>query len=253
MWSCAPSISFSGTCSSPSLSPPCWYGAAPKAVGPVTLHDACGARGDERTQRAVRELAARLGCAVTEPEYSGNRAPCCGYGGLAGYAKPEVAREMTDFALRDTDGVQLTYCMGCRDRYARAGAESAHIIELVYGAPASSPPGISEKRRNRLELRRGLLRELWGEDEMKKPLGFRLEITDEARALMEERMILDTDVLSVMEHYRESGEAVLENDTGLLVTRHRIGNVTFWVKFTEDAEGYTVRRAYSHRMTIETR
>ena len=51
----------------------------------------------------------------------------------------------------------------------------------------------------------------------------------------------------------ESGEAVLENDTGLLVTRHRIGNVTFWVKFTEDAEGYTVRRAYSHRMTIETR
>lgn len=226
---------------------------APEAVGPVTLHDACGARGDERTQRAVRELAARLGCAVTEPEYSGDRAPCCGYGGLAGYAKPEVAREMTDFALRDTDGVQLTYCMGCRDRYARAGAESAHIIELVYGAPASSPPGISEKRRNRLELRRGLLRELWGEDEMKKPLGFRLEITDEARALMEERMILDTDVLSVMEHYRESGEAVLENDTGLLVTRHRIGNVTFWVKFTEDAEGYTVRRAYSHRMTIETR
>ena len=59
--------------------------------------------------------------------------------------------------------------------------------------------------------------------------------------------------VSPLEHYRESGEAVLENDTGLLVTRHRIGNVTFWVKFTEDTEGYTVRRAYSHRMTIETR
>ena len=131
---------------------------APTAVGSVTLHDACGARGDAHTQRAVRELASRLGCAVTEPEYSGERAPCCGYGGLvscanpkmAGYAKPEVAAEMTAAALDGAEGLQLTYCMGCRDRYARSGAESAHILELVYGAPSGSPPGISEKRRNRL-------------------------------------------------------------------------------------------------------
>ena len=226
---------------------------APHAVGEVTLHDACGARGDAHTQRAVRGLAGKLGCSVAEPAYSGERAPCCGYGGLAGFAKPEVAAEMTAFALEGTAGVQLTYCMGCRDRYARAGAESAHILELVYGAAAGAPPGISEKRRNRLELRRRLLRNIWGEDEMDVPLDFRLEITGEARALMEERMVLDTDVVSVMRAYHASGEAVLENDTGLLVTRLRIGNVTFWVKFTEDADGYTVHRVYSHRMTIETR
>ena len=225
---------------------------APRAAGPVTLHDACGARGDAHTQRAVRELAARLGCEIAEPEYGGDRAPCCGYGGLAGYAKPEVAREMTDFALADAEGLQLTYCMGCRDRYERAGAESAHILELVYGAPAGAPPGISEKRRNRLELRRRFLRHAGEEEPMEKP-EFALTLTDEARALMEQRMVLDTDVIAVMRAYRESGEAVLENDTGLLVTRLRIGNVTFWVKFTEDAEGYTVRRVYSHRMTIETR
>ena len=88
---------------------------------------------------------------------------------------------------------------------------------------------------------------------MDVPLDFRLEITGEARALMEERMVLDTDVVSVMRAYHANGEAVLENDTGLLVTRLRIGNVTFWVKFTEDADGYTVHRVYSHRMTIETR
>ncbi len=225
---------------------------APRAAGPVTLHDACGARGDAHTQRAVRALAARLGCEIAEPEYGGDRAPCCGYGGLAGYAKPEVAREMTDFALADAEGLQLTYCMGCRDRYERAGAESAHILELVYGAPAGAPPGISEKRRNRLELRRRFLRLAGEEEPMEKP-EFALTLTDEARALMEQRMVLDTDVIAVMRAYRESGEAVLENDTGLLVTRLRIGNVTFWVKFTEDAEGYTVRRVYSHRMTIETR
>ena len=84
-------------------------------------------------------------------------------------------------------------------------------------------------------------------------LGFELTITAEARELMEARMILDTDVAAVMRRYRETGEAVLEIDSGLLVTRARLGNVTFWVKFTEDEKGYTVHRAYSHRMTIETR
>ena len=226
---------------------------APEAVGPVVLHDACGARGDEHTQAAVRKLAGQLGCAIRETEYSGDRAPCCGYGGLAGYAGPEIAAGMTAAALENTSGLQLTYCMGCRDRYARAGAESRHILELVYGVPAGAPPGISEKRRNRLELRRRLLRDIWGENELDKPLNFGLEITEEARALMEERMILESDVIQVMSSYHDSGEAVLENDTGLLVTRLRIGNVTFWVKFTENGGTYTVHRVYSHRMTIETR
>ena len=172
---------------------------------------------------------------------------------LAGYAKPEVAAEMTAAALDGAEGLQLTYCMGCRDRYARSGAESVHILELIYGAPSGSPPGISEKRRNRLELKRRMLREIWMEDDAMEKLDFKLEFTDEARALMEARMVLDTDVVRVMRAYRESGDAVVENDTGLIVTRARLGNVTFWVKFTEDAGGYTVHRVYSHRMTIETR
>ena len=117
----------------------------------------------------------------------------------------------------------------------------------------AAPPDISEKRRNRLLLKRGLLRDIWGEDEMDEPLGFRLEITDEARALMDGRMVLDTDVAEVMKAYRATGEAVEELETGLLVARLRRGNVTFWVKFTEDGDGFTVRRVYSHRMTVETR
>ena len=82
-------------------------------------------------------------------------------------------------------------------------------MELVYGVPAGALPGISEKRRNRLELRRRLLRDIWGEDEMNKPLNLKLDITGEARALMEERMILESDVIQVMSSYNDSGEAVL--------------------------------------------
>ena len=227
---------------------------ASHAGATAALHDSCGARGDAHTQSAVREIVRRLGFALGEGEWSGDRSPCCGYGGLVSYANPDVASELARSCLSTAPGQpQITYCMACRDRLAREGAQSVHILELVYGAQAAQTPGISEKRRNRLLLKQSLLRDIWGEDVKNEPLGFRLEITGEARALMEQRMILDTDITAVMRHYRESGEAVLDADSGLLSTRCRLGNVTFWVKFTEDAEGYTVHRAYSHRMTVETR
>ena len=226
---------------------------APKAVGEAVLHDACGARGDADTQAAIRKIMSQLGCEVKEPEYTGDSSPCCGYGGLAGYAKPEVAADYTRAALEGCEGLQLSYCMGCRDRYARQGAESAHLLELVYASPAGSPPGISEKRKNRLSLKQRLLRDIWKEDTHMAPRGYKIEYTPEVKELMEQRMVLESDIETVMQAYREGGEAIYEADTGLRISRYRLGNVTFWVKFTEDAEGYVIHSAYSHRMTVETR
>lgn len=53
-----------------------------------------------------------------------------------------------------------------------------------------------------------------------------------------------------MKAYRETGEAILDGETGLLTARARIGNVTFWAVFEEKDGGYLVHRAYSHRMTV---
>jgi hypothetical protein len=100
---------------------------------PAALHDSCGARGDAHTQETIRNLASRLGVKLVETEYSGDRSPCCGYGGLTAYANPEVAGEITRKALERTDAPYITYCMACRDRFAREGRESRHILELIYG------------------------------------------------------------------------------------------------------------------------
>jgi hypothetical protein len=144
--------------------------------------------------------------------------------------------------------------MACRDRFAREGRESRHILELIYGTDAGAPPDISEKRYNRLNLKRELLRELWQEETAEMKLDYELTFTDEARRLMDSRMILTDDVIAVLNDYRESGEAVLDSETGLLIARKRLGNATFWVKFTEDSgQGYTVHGAYSHRMNVVRR
>ena len=84
-------------------------------------------------------------------------------------------------------------------------------------------------------------------------LGFTIDYTPEAIEMMDDRMILKTDVIRVLQNLKETGEAVLDGETGLCVTRARLGNVTFWVKYTETETGYLVHRAYSHRMNVTTR
>ena len=226
---------------------------AGRAGKPVAVHDACGARGDYETQSSIRRIAQSLGCTLEESEYSGDKAPCCGYGGLTQYTNREVAKKMTDKCLEGSGLPYLSYCMACRDRFAREGRESMHLLELVYGTSADHCPDISEKRYNRLSLRNTLLSEVWNEEVEAVDLGFTIDYTAEAEEMMDDRMILKTDVIRVLQQLRETGEAILDEETGLIVTRARLGNVTFWVKFTETETGYLVHRAYSHRMTIQTR
>ncbi len=221
---------------------------------PAALHDSCGARGDAKTQEAIRQIASQLGCTLVETEYSGDRSPCCGYGGLTAYANREVAKEMTQKCLTRSDEPYISYCMACRDRFAREGRESRHILELVYGTDAGAPPDISEKRYNRMRLKNDLLKELWNEEVYEVGPEFEIRYTPEALQMMDDRMILKSDVIDVLRYMRESGEAIRDTETGFIIARRRIGNATFWVKYTEEgADSYLVRSAYSHRMNIVPR
>ena len=220
---------------------------------PIAVHDACGARGDHATQDSIRRIAQSLGCAVAPTDYEGDKSPCCGYGGLTQYTNREVAKKMTDSCLSRSELPYLSYCMACRDRFAREGRESMHILELVYGTSADHCPDISAKRYNRLSLKQELQKEVWNEEVEAAMPGFTIDYTPEAIEMMDDRMILKSDVTRVLQSLRETGEAILDEETGLIVTRARLGNVTFWVKFTETETGYLVHRAYSHRMTIQNR
>ena len=220
---------------------------------PIAIHDACGARGDHETQNSIRRIAESLGCTVEDTPYSGDKSPCCGYGGLTQFTNREVAKKMTDKCLERSDLPYLSYCMACRDRFAREGRESMHLLELVYGTSADHCPDISAKRYNRLGLKEELLKDVWNEEVEAVDLGFTIDYTPEAEIMMDDRMILKSDVIRVLQALRENGEAILDEETDLIVTRARLGNVTFWVKFTETETGYLVHRAYSHRMTIQSR
>ena len=85
-------------------------------------------------------------------------------------------------------------------------------------------------------------------------LDYELKFTEAALKMMDDRMILKSDVIAVMDEVRQSGEAILDSETGLLIARSRLGNATFWVKFTREGDNsYLVHSAYSHRMNIVRR
>lgn len=225
-------------------------GVKPVSEETVAVHDACGARGNAAMQEEVRAFIRALGCRIEEIPYEGDAAPCCGFGGLVKYTSPKIADKKAEFAAKRSGHRLLTYCMACRDQFARTGADTCHILELAYGVEPGPVPDLSARRANRLRLKQKLLAEIWKEGfEMETMLPVRY--ADGVMEQMEARMILKSDVDAVLKAYEASQEAVFDEERGWYVTSCRLGNVTFWVKFTREDDSYTVHGAYSHRMTVE--
>lgn len=225
-------------------------GTEPVTDQRVSIHDACGAREDGEIRAQIRRFAEALGCRVEEMPFAGELSPCCGYGGLVRYANPRMAEKKAAFASGRSEHRILTYCMACRDQFQRAGKDSIHILELACQVEPGPVPDLSLRRANRLKLKEKLQRELWkkeGRMEEMLPVIY----MEGAREEMDQRMILESDVNAVLKAYESSGEAVEDPEKGWLAASLRLGNVTFWVKFTDTEGCYRVYGAYSHRMTVE--
>lgn len=225
-------------------------GTEPVTDQRVSIHDACGAREDGEIRAQIRRFAEALGCRVEEMPFAGELSPCCGYGGLVRYANPKMAEKKAAFASGRSEHRILTYCMACRDQFQRAGKDSIHILELSCQVEPGPVPDLSLRRANRLKLKEKLQRELWKEEGRMEEM-LPVIYMEGAREEMDQRMILESDVNAVLKAYESSGEAVEDPEKGWLAASLRLGNVTFWVKFTDTEGCYRVYGAYSHRMTVE--
>ncbi|MGO4870208.1 MAG: pyridine nucleotide-disulfide oxidoreductase/dicluster-binding protein [Roseiarcus sp.] len=233
-------------------------GPRPALAGPLAIHDPCTGRHASEVQRAVRDLAARLGADVRELS-GAELTTCCGFGGLASFANPELADRIVDRRIEESAHDYLTYCAMCRDNFARRGKRAVHLLDLVYPAaegadPAARPdPGFSRRRDNRARLIARLLRQLWGED-MNDPVPeIDLIVPESVRAAMERKLILVEDVARVVAHAEATGKKLKDKATGHIVASLKVGAFTCWVEY-EAADGkFIVHRAYGHRMQVEAK
>lgn len=224
----------------------------------LAIHDPCSARHDTATQDAVRSIAAGLGVAIREMG-GAERTTCCGYGGLVSYADPVVADRIVDRRIAEDETDYLAYCAMCRDGFARRGKRTAHLLDLVFADaaaadPAGRPdPGLSRRHDARIDLKARLMRELWGEDMSVPVAAIDLTVPDDVRLDMERKLLLVEDAVRVIAEAEASGRKLQDPTSGHLVAAHRAGEVTCWVAYEPRGAGFVLRRAWSHRMSVEAK
>lgn len=231
--------------------------AAPRPVArPLAIHDPCTSRHALEVQEAVRSIAASMGAEVRELT-GAEKTTCCGYGGLASFANPEVGNAFVDRRIEESDDDYLAYCAMCRDNFARRGKRALHLIDLIFpdaDDPAARPdPGFSGRRDNSQRLRRRLLRELWGESMSDPVPSAPLIITEAVRADIERKLLLVDDIAEVIAEAERTGCMLKDRINGHFTASGRIGTVTTWVEYEPTEAGFVVHRAYGHRMQVEVK
>jgi NADPH-dependent glutamate synthase beta subunit-like oxidoreductase len=226
----------------------------PKASCTLAIHDPCSTRGVREVEGSARALLGELGVTVFELNEPG-LTTCCGYGGLMLFANPELATKTVTLRAKESDADYVTYCAMCRDRFAHHGKRAIHILDLVFedenGDPATRPdPGFSQRQENRAQLKDRLLRDVWGEKGSIMEPCIKVNISEEVKALLEERMILVEDVRRTITHAEQTGDKIENPATGRFVASFRPVSVTYWVEYSPECGGFTVHNAYSHRMEV---
>jgi Fe-S oxidoreductase len=210
-----------------------------------SVFDACAARHEPGMKNAVRRLAEHAGCQLEPLERHDAFEQCCGYGGQPGAANPEYVEFVVKKRTAESSRPYITYCINCRDIFREAGKEAVHILDLLLpgdGRPPQKLATVSERRENRIRLKRELLKEYWGMEpteaakEAKEPEEFsepkrKVRIPEELAKKLSKERILEEDVIEVLDFCERTGRRVFHSDTRTYSGYREIGHTTYWVEY----------------------
>ncbi|HWQ80309.1 MAG TPA: heterodisulfide reductase-related iron-sulfur binding cluster, partial [Anaerovoracaceae bacterium] len=109
------------------------YPAADTAKGTtVSVFDPCTSKYDRKVQQSIRTLLKKAGYETAELPSAGEKARCCGFGGLVYSSNPELVSRIgaRNAALGELEFV--TYCTNCRDSFAIQNKPSRHILDVLF-------------------------------------------------------------------------------------------------------------------------
>lgn len=222
--------------------------------GAASVFDSCASRGEPGLQAAVRELAGRAGLVLEPLPMEGRLAQCCSYGGQVSVAHPPYARQVVQARIAEGALPYVTYCSNCRDLFAAAGKPARHILDLLLDLDGADrvPPTVTERRRNRIALKRGLLETFWHETGRPEETPMDLRIGPELRRKLNDALILEADIAQVVAHCERSGRKLLDPATGTFTGHLLVGRMTCWAEYRPAAGGgFELVNAYGHRMSLE--
>ncbi len=227
-------------------------GISPKTLA---LHDSCTTRYESGLHDSVRNLMTKLGHTVEELPGNRDYTSCCGFGGLMMFANKEIARAVISRRVGESPSDYAVYCAMCRDNFVGQSKPVYHLLDLMFGNDEEQVqnrkgPDFSQRHENRARLKRTLMNRLWGDSVEEMQVSIRLDLTEEIRRLMEDRMILEEDVRQVLMAAEQTGKRIWNSETGRYTAYHKPGSVTYWVEYSISEEVYRIHNTYSHRLEI---
>lgn len=78
----------------------------------------------------------------------------------------------------------------------------------------------------------------------------KLVISEAIRELMEDRHILTDDIRQVIAYAEATGNKLLIHPPEHYLAHHKSANVTYWVEYLPQDDGFIIYNTYSHRMEI---
>ncbi|HWQ79301.1 MAG TPA: NAD(P)-binding protein [Anaerovoracaceae bacterium] len=219
-----------------------------------SVFDPCTSHGETALHLAVRELAERAGGILQPLPFEKDHAQCCSFGGQPAVANPDYIKKVIIKRIAQSDYPFITYCANCRDIFSSEGKPVLHILDVMFDIndERRRPPTISERRNNRIELKRGILKKFRDEEPPaeKTGSGITLQIGEALRKKLNDELILEQDVTSAVEYCEETCNKVIGAESGHFFGYKQIGRFTCWVEYRPVQEGFELINAYCHRMNI---
>lgn len=220
----------------------------------ISVFDPCSSRNDRTMQADIRKLITEVGLQIEELSHSGSEARCCSYGGHIHSANPKLVKKIRTDRIQENNNPYVTYCSNCRDTFASEGKACSHILDILFdiASPERLAPNLSERRRNRVNLAnelKGIATKKEGNGDEEERIN--LKIPPELQKEMNDRLIMEEDVLAVIEHCESTWNVLYNNNTGEYTGHLSQGVITYWVTYEKTNSGYTLKKVYSHRMKIE--
>ncbi len=219
-----------------------------------SIFDPCTARHIAPMEQAVRKLAENVGVPLEELP-KGNMHGCCGYGGQVSVADPIYYNYVKKSRSQLSENPYLVYCINCRDVFQSEGKKVWHILDLLFhmDSEGTKPPSLTQRRNNRIFLKKMLLQEIW-EETMENPSElskFQLKIGPEIQDKMDRMKILEEDLYTVIEYAENSGRRALDPEKKTYSCYRESGHITYWVEYRKEGEIYEIVNVYTHRMKIK--
>ena len=208
----------------------------------------CSALHNATLQKSINSILDKCGC---KAEILNNRGKCCGYGGHIKLANKPLYDEISTNRIADSAKPYVVYCANCLDVFRSKHKQSAHILEFVFGAGPETMPTLEEKRQNILSLKERIMEDTSELYEKKQNEWDKLNITfsKEARANMEDKLILDSEIAEVI-FKAERDKQFFETANGTKIASLEKDVLTFWAEYKKTDNGFFVEYAYYHRMHI---